>query len=177
MVEVLVIMTETTSQDDGEESELKWAHEISSFGFPSVGQKSCDQLLMKEEGDLPLYLRCSKVEMSLLMTLLLVRGFKEMIVWTLASLVDWYWSWLFALGWLQLIAPMQLLVVAVLSLIEAAIVETWMFLLEAIGVGSKMMKISFFERRMKWEAERSHRVCQNLWTTKFLGSKWVKQVK
>ena len=68
-----------------------------------------------------------------------------MIVWILASLVDWAWSWLFALGWLQLIAPMQLLVVAVPSLIEVAIVEAWMFLLETIEVGSKMMKISFFE--------------------------------
>ena len=66
-----------------------------------------------------------------------------MIVWALASLVDW--SWLFVLGWLQLIAPMQLLVVVVPSLIEVAIVEAWMFLLEAIEVGSKMMKISFFE--------------------------------
>ena len=80
MVEVLVIMTDTTSQDDGEESELKWAREISSFGFPLVGEKLCNQLLLKEEGDLPPYLRCSKVEKSLLMTLFLVRGFKEMIV-------------------------------------------------------------------------------------------------
>ena len=40
---------------------------------------------------------------------------------------------------------MQLLVVAVPNLIEVAIVETWMFLLEAIEVGSKMMKISFFK--------------------------------
>ena len=80
MVEVLVIMTDTTSQDDGEESELKWAREISSFGFPLVGEKLCNQLLVKEEGDLPPYLRCSKVEKSLLMTLFLVRGFKEMIV-------------------------------------------------------------------------------------------------
>ena len=40
---------------------------------------------------------------------------------------------------------MQLLVVAVPSLVEAAIVEAWMFLLEAIEVGSKMMLISFFE--------------------------------
>ena len=88
MVEVLVIMNNTTSQDNGEGSELKRAREISSFEFPSVGEKSCDQLLMKEEGDLPLYLRCSKVELSLLMTLFLVKGSKEMIVWTLASLVD-----------------------------------------------------------------------------------------
>ena len=80
MVEVLVIMIETTSQDDGEGSELKWAREISSFRFPSMGEKSCDQLLVKEEGDLPPYLRCSKVEMSLLMNLFLVRGSKEMIV-------------------------------------------------------------------------------------------------
>ena len=80
MVEVLVIMTNTTSQDDEEESDLKEAHEISYFRFPLMGEKSCDQLLVKEEGDLPLYLRCSKVEMSLLMTLFLVRGSKEMIV-------------------------------------------------------------------------------------------------
>ena len=40
---------------------------------------------------------------------------------------------------------MQLLVVAVPSLVEVAIVEAWMFLLEAIEIGSKMMKISFFE--------------------------------
>ena len=80
IVEVLVIMTDTTSQDDGEESELKWARKISSFGFPSMGEKSCDQLLVKKEGHLPLYLRCSKVEMSLLMNLFLVRGSKEMIV-------------------------------------------------------------------------------------------------
>ena len=40
---------------------------------------------------------------------------------------------------------MQLLVVALLSLIEVAIVEAWMFLLEAIEVGSKMVKISFFK--------------------------------
>ena len=80
IVEVLVIMTDTTSQDDGEESELKWAHEISSFGFPSVREKSCNQLLVKEKWDFPLYLRCSKVEMSLLMTLFLVKGSKEMIV-------------------------------------------------------------------------------------------------
>ena len=62
-----------------------------------------------------------------------------MIVWTLASLVDWDWSWLWALDWLQLIEPMQFLVVAIPSLIEVVIVETWMFLLEAIEVGSKMM--------------------------------------
>ena len=31
------------------------------------------------------------------------------------------------------------------TLIEVAIVEAWMFLLEAIDVGSKMMKISFVE--------------------------------
>ena len=79
MVEVLVIITDTTSQDDGEESELKWVHEISSFGFPSMGEKLCNQLIVKEEGDLPLYLRCSKVEKSLLMTLFLVRWSKEMI--------------------------------------------------------------------------------------------------
>ena len=144
-------MTDTTSQDDGEESDLKWACEISSFGFPLLGEKSCDQLLVKEKGDLPPYLKCSKVEMSLLMTLFLVRGFKEMIVWTLTSLVDWAWSWLWALGWLwslswlQLIAPMQLLVVTVPSLIEVAIIEAWMFLLEAIWASNKMMKISFFE--------------------------------
>ena len=113
IVEVLVIMTDTTSQDDEEESDLKWSHEISSFEFPFMGEKLCDQLLVKEEEDLPPCLRCSKVEMPLLMTLFLVRGFKEMIVWTLASLVDRAWSWLFALGWLWLIAPMQLLVVAV----------------------------------------------------------------
>ena len=40
---------------------------------------------------------------------------------------------------------MQLLVVAVPSLVEIAIVEAWMFLLEAIEVGSKMMKIFYFE--------------------------------
>ena len=40
---------------------------------------------------------------------------------------------------------MQLLVVAVLSLIDVAIVEAWVFLLDAIEVGSKMMKVSFFE--------------------------------
>ena len=40
---------------------------------------------------------------------------------------------------------MQLLVVAVPSLTEVAIVEAWMFLLEAIEVGSKMMEISFFK--------------------------------
>ncbi|XP_050253758.1 uncharacterized protein LOC126699825 [Quercus robur] len=40
-----------------------------------MGEKSCDQLLMKEKGDLPPYLRCSKVEMSLLMTLFLSRRF------------------------------------------------------------------------------------------------------
>ena len=68
-----------------------------------------------------------------------------MIVWTLASLVDWDWSWLWALGWLQLIASMQLLVVAIPSLIELAIVEAWMFWLEAIEAGSKTMKIYFFE--------------------------------
>ena len=34
---------------------------------------------------------------------------------------------------------MQFLVVAIPSLIEVVIVETWMFLLEAIEVGSKMM--------------------------------------
>ena len=145
MVEVLIIMTDTTFQDDGEESDLKWTHEISSFGFPLMGEKSCDQLLMKEEWNLPPYLRCSKVEISLLMTLFLVRWSKEMIVWTLSSLVDWAWSWLWALGWLRLFAPMQLLVVAVPSLVEVAIVEAWMFLLKAIEVGSKMMKISFFE--------------------------------
>ena len=138
-------MTDTTSQDDGEESDLEWAREIFSFGFPLMGEKSGDQLLVKEEGDLPPYLRCSKVDMSLLMTLFLVRGSKEMIVWTLASFVDWIWSWLWALGWLRLIAPMQLLVVVEPSLIEVVIVEAWMFLLEAIEVGSKMMKISFFE--------------------------------
>ena len=145
MVEVLVIMTDITSHDDGEESDLNWACEISSFGFPLMGEKPCDQLLVKEEGDLPPYLRCFKVEMSSLMTLFLVRGSKEMIVWTLASLVDWAWSWLFALGWLRLFALMQLLVVVVPSLVEVAIVEAWMFLLEAIKVSSKMMKISFFK--------------------------------
>ena len=61
MEEVLVIMTDTTSQDDGEESDLKSTREILSFGFLLMGEKSCDQLLVKEEGDLPLYLRCSKV--------------------------------------------------------------------------------------------------------------------
>ena len=44
---------------------------------------------------------------------------------------------------------MQLLVVAVPSLAEVAIVEAWMFLLEAIEIGNKMMKISFFER--EWD--------------------------
>ena len=145
MVEVLVIMIDTTSQDDGEESDLKWTHEISSFGFPLMGEKSYDQLLVKEEGDLPPYLRCSKVETSLLMTLFLTRGSKEMIVGTLASLVDWDWGWLWVLGWLRLFTPMQLLVVAIPSLIEIAIVKAWMFLLEAIWAGSKMMKISFFK--------------------------------
>ena len=77
-------MTDTTSQDDGEESDLKSAREISSFEFPLMGEKSCHQLLVKEEGDLLLYLRCSKVEMSLF----LARGSKEMIVCILASLVD-----------------------------------------------------------------------------------------
>ena len=81
-------MIDTTSQDDGEESDLKRAREISIFGFHLMGEKSCEQLLVKEEGDLPPYLKCSKVEMSLLMTLFLVRWSKEMIVWTLASLVD-----------------------------------------------------------------------------------------
>ena len=52
-----------------------------------MGEKSCDQLLLEEEWDLPPYLRSSKVGMSLLMTLFLARGSKEMIVWTLASLV------------------------------------------------------------------------------------------
>ena len=85
------------------------------------------------------------MEISLLMTLFLVRGSKEMSVWNLASLVDWDWSWLFALGWLQLITPMQLLVVAVPSLVEVAIVKVWMFLLEDIEIGSKMMMISFFK--------------------------------
>ena len=91
------------------------------------------------------FLRCSKMEMSLLMALFLVRGSMEMIFWTLASLVDWDWNWLWVLGWLQLIAPMQLLVVTVPSLIEVAIIEAWMFLLEAIWASNKMMKISFFE--------------------------------
>ena len=40
---------------------------------------------------------------------------------------------------------MQLLMEAVPSLTEVANVEARMFLLEAIEVGSKMMKISFFE--------------------------------
>ena len=40
---------------------------------------------------------------------------------------------------------MQLLVLAIPILVEVAIVEAWMFLLEAIEVGSKMIKISFFE--------------------------------
>ena len=131
----------------------------------------------KEEGDLPPYLRCSKVEISLLMTLFLARESKEMIVSNLASLVDWAWSWLFALGRVQLLAPMQLLVVAVPSLIEVAIVETWMFLLEAIEVSSKMIKISFFER--EWDKRqrcptRRARICG---TTKFLVRHKVKQVK
>ena len=53
-----------------------------------MGEKSCNQLLLEEEGDLPPYLRSSKVGMSMLMTLFLARGSKEMIVWwTLASLV------------------------------------------------------------------------------------------
>ena len=72
---------------------------------------------------------------------------------------------------------MQLLVVAVPSLIEVAIVEAWMFLLEAIEVGSKMMKISFFER--EWDKRQRGptgraKICG---TTKFLDSKLVKQVK
>ena len=66
---------------------------------------------------------------------------------------------------------MQLLVVAVPSLVEVAIVEAWMFLLEAIGVGSKLMKIYFFEEegdeRQKGPTERA-RICK---TTKFLCSK------
>ena len=40
---------------------------------------------------------------------------------------------------------MQLLVVVVPHLIEVAIIEGWMFLLEAIEVGSKMTEISLFE--------------------------------
>ena len=62
MVEVLVIITDTTSKDDGEESDLQWARKISSFEFPLMGEKSCDKFLVKEEGDLPPYLRYSKVE-------------------------------------------------------------------------------------------------------------------
>ena len=138
-----------------------------------MGEKPCDQLLVKEEGDLPPCLRCSKVEMSLLMTLFLVRGSKEMIVWTLAYLVDWAWSWLFALGWLRLFAPMQLLVVAVPSLVEIAIFEAWMFLLKAIEVGSKMMKISFFEgegdERQRGPTGRA-RICQ---TSKIISQMWI----
>ena len=64
---------------------------LSFFGFPLVGEKSCDQLLMKEERDLPPYLRCSKVEMSLLMTLFLVRGSKEMIEIGRASCRERVW--------------------------------------------------------------------------------------
>ena len=70
------------------QGDLKLACEISSFGFPLMGEKSCNQFLVKGERDLPSYLKWSKVEMSLLMTLFLVRWSKEMIVWTLASLVD-----------------------------------------------------------------------------------------
>ena len=60
---------------------------------------------------------------------------------------------------------MQLLVVAVPSLIEVAIVEAWMFLLEAIEVGSKMMLISFFEG--EWDERqrcptRRARICGRL---------------
>ena len=47
---------------------------------------------------------------------------------------------------------MQLLVVAVPSLIEVAVIEAWMFLLVAIEVGSKMMKISFFEE--EWDERK-----------------------
>ena len=47
---------------------------------------------------------------------------------------------------------MQLLVVAIQSLIEVAIVEAWMFLLKAIGAGSKMM-LNFFS----FEGERDER--------------------
>ena len=126
-----------------------------------MGEKSCHQILVKEEGDLLPYLRCSKVEMSLF----LARGSKEMIVWILASLVDWAWSWLFALSWLRLFAPMQLLVVAVPSLVEVAIVEAWMFLLKAIGVGSKMMNISLFkgewDERQRCPTGRA-RICRQL---------------
>ena len=60
---------------------------------------------------------------------------------------------------------MQLLVVAVPSLIEVAIVEAWMFLLEAIEVGSKMMLISFFEgewdERQRCPIGRA-RICKRL---------------
>ena len=60
---------------------------------------------------------------------------------------------------------MQLLVVAIPSLVEIAIVEAWMFLLEAIEVGSKMMKIFYFEG--EWDERqrcptRRARICGRL---------------
>ena len=54
---------------------------------------------------------------------------------------------------------MQLLVVAIPSLIEVAIVEAWMFLLEAIEVGGKMMKISFFEGEWDERQRGCARIC------------------
>jgi len=44
--------------------------------------------LWRKKGICPPTLSCSKVEMSLLITLFLSIGSKEIIVWTLASLVD-----------------------------------------------------------------------------------------
>ena len=73
---------------------------------------------------------------------------------------------------------MQLLVVAVPSLVEAAIVEAWMVLLEAIEVGSKtMMLISFFEG--EWDGRQRSptgraRICKRLNLS--VGNK-VEQVK
>ena len=60
---------------------------------------------------------------------------------------------------------MQLLVVAIPSLVEIAIVKAWMFLLEAIEVGSKMMKIFYFEG--EWDEmqrcpTRRARICGRL---------------
>ena len=72
---------------------------------------------------------------------------------------------------------MQLLVVAVPHLIEVAIVEGWMFLLEAIEVGSKMTEISLFEG--EWDERqrgptRRARICGRL---NFSVWNKVKQVK
>ena len=60
---------------------------------------------------------------------------------------------------------MQLLALAILSLVEVVIVEVWMFSLEAIEVGSKMMKIFFFEEegdeRQRGPIGRA-RICKRL---------------